>query len=215
VPADWRTKDGPTVLWERRSPDSWKKRIIETAVRGEGTVLADINGDGRLDLVENSFWLECPKDPMRGEWTPHRIARRWPDLLKVAVVDLNGDGRPDIVLAPSESAGWLSWFEAPADPATGAWTEHIVDPRMSYVHSLCVADVDGDGKPDIVFAEMAQSTTKRVGFFLNGGKGRSWTLQVLATTGSHNLVVGKTGKAGALALVGCNWQGPPVEMWQR
>jgi hypothetical protein len=176
--------------------------------------LADINRDNQLDIVENGCWLECPKEPMQGTWTRHDFAAGRPPLEKVAVGDINGDGRPDIVLAPSESEGRLSWYEAPADPAHGVWKEHVVD-RVSFVHSLRIVDVDGSGNADIVFAEMAQSATKRVGFYLNGERGRSWTLQVLATTGSHNLCVGKIGRPGVFAIMGCNWQGPPVEVWAR
>ena len=49
--------------------------------------------------------------------------------------------------------------------------------------------MNNDGKPDVVFAEMQDSVQKRVGFFLNQGQGKSWKLQVVATTGSHNIRV--------------------------
>ena len=82
------------------------------------------------------------------------------------------------------------------------------------MHTFKLADMDGDGQLDIVFAEMQQSTRKRVGFFRNGGSGASWTLQVLSEAGSHNIRVGDLGADGDLDIVGANWQGAPVELWE-
>ncbi|MBX3359755.1 MAG: VCBS repeat-containing protein, partial [Phycisphaeraceae bacterium] len=84
---------------------------------------------------------------------------------------------------------------------------------IDYVHAFHVVDINRDGKLDIVFAEMAQSTRKRVGIYAGDGTGGSWTLQVIATTGSHNIRLGDLGRDGDLDILGVNWQGPPVEIW--
>ena len=47
-----------------------------------------------------------------------------------AAGDYDGDGRPDVVLTPSESAGSTyrtSWFEAPVDPKSPGWTRHDIE----------------------------------------------------------------------------------------
>jgi len=82
------------------------------------------------------------------------------------------------------------------------------------VHTFKAADIDGDGQQDLVFAEMAQSAGKRVGFFRNLGGGLGWTLQVLGANGSHNIRVADIGNDGDLDVVGANWQGAPVELWE-
>lgn len=206
-----RVKDGETLLWLQREPDNWVKVPIGTAERGEGTAIADINRDGYPDIVQNGYWLENPKSREEA-WRKHPVVSRWPALAYVAVGDINKDGRPDILLAPSEGAGKLSWFESPLDPSTRQWKEHVIAEPVSFVHGVRVADGDRNGFLDVIFAEMAQSATKRVGIFWNRKGGQRWELQILARTGSHNLCVGKVGKKKVFGIVGSNWQGPPVEM---
>lgn len=208
-----RVKDGGTLLWLQKGSDSWAKVPISRAERGEGMTVADINRDGYPDIVQNGYWLENPEGKVEGAWQKHNVASGWPQLAYVAVGDINKDGRPDILLAPSESGGRLSWFEAPPAPSAEQWREHVIADPVSFVHGVRVADVDRDGLLDVVFAEMAQSATKRVGVFFNRKKGQQWDLLVVARTGSHNLCVGRVGKGRNLSIVGANWQGPPVEMW--
>ncbi len=131
------------------------------------------------------------------------------------VADVNGDGRLDIVLTRSEGKHGISWFEAPEDPAGGEWVEHVVDDSVDFAHSLIIADMDGDGTPDIVTAEMHQSERRRVLVYLNEGGGAGWRRQVVATTGCHNMCVADFEGTGRPAIAGANWSGPyqPVEMW--
>ena len=131
------------------------------------------------------------------------------------MVDVDLDGRNDIVLAASEGGGRLSWYQAPPAPQTGAWTEHVVNSSIGYLHQFVVADINRDGRRDIAFAEMAQSPTKRIGWFENNGGGTSWTMRVFATTGSHNIRVADMDRDLDLDIVGSNHDGTsPLELWR-
>jgi hypothetical protein len=204
---------GNTIVIRRSAgPDAWEQRTL-SCPEGEGLAIGDLTGDGRPDIVIGGAWYEAPSDVMSGEWRRHEFAKWFPDAV-VRVADVNGDGRLEIVLSRSEGKGRVSWFERPRD-LRALWIEHVVDDSVDYAHSLQVCDLNGDGAPDIVAAEMHQSERRRVLVYLNEGGGRSWRREVVAETGSHNMWVADLGDRGK-ALVGANWSGPyqPVEMWR-
>lgn len=223
---DVLVRHGKTVLYLQNSPDSWREKIVDFgsgAGDEEGMALADIDRDGHLDIVLNGYWLKGPADPVRDNWTKHIIDPGWPHKAKVAVADINGDGRPDVVLAPAEQHGRLSWYEAPEDPINGKWIEHVIDDDVDYVHGLGVADMDLDGNVDVVISEMHRSgyqpdrpSRQRVCIYLNLGKGFKWERQIIATTGSHNLRLADIDNDGDIDIIGANWGGPyhPVELWR-
>ena len=185
-----------------------------------GLALGDIDRDGDPDVVIGGIWFENPGSILDGAWQPHKFGD-WHPSASVEVADINGDGRPDIVLAPSELAGnWyrLSWFEAPADPRQAGWTEHVIVDRIEcVVHGLATADFNGDGAVDIAASEMHQGQDPdEVIVFANRKHGSAWDKQVLSTKGSHCIQAGDIGADGDIDLVGANWSGPyqPVELWE-
>ena len=208
---------GPTTLFRQSDPGSWQAVTISAAPSSEGTALGDLDRDGRLDIAQNGYWLAAPADVTAGHaWTRHTFAPGWDEgFVAVIVADLDRDGRLDVVLARSESEGRMAWYEAPPDPRSGGWVEHRIDDDVDFVHTFEVADMDGDGDDDVVFAEMQQSSRRRVGIFRNDGGGRAWSYVALSGGGSHNVRVADIGMDGDLDVVGANWQGGPVELWEQ
>lgn len=208
-------KEGDAIIiWKRINTTSWTKSVIP-CLSGEGLALSDINGDGHLDVVIGGRWYEAPKNILQGLWEEHVFAD-WPPDAVVRVADMNKDGRLDVVLTRSEGHHRLSWFEAPPEPKSGRWIEHVIDDSVDFAHSLVICDMNNDGEPDIVTAEMHQSPHKRVMVYLNEGNATKWKRQIIAATGSHNLCVADIGNNGTLDIIGANWSGDyqPVEMWQ-
>ena len=214
-----RREFSTTQLYLQNTPTSWTRVHLANAPNGEGSAIGDINGDGRVDVVGNGYWLKQPANALTDPWPRYDFAT-WPEAASAELADFNNDGRLDVVLAASEvGIGTLSWFEAPADPETGNWVKHDVD-IVEDVHRIHVKDMNKDGSLDIVFAEMHQSDTgDRVGIYYNKGGGLSWVLQVLSTQGSHNIAVADVEGDGDLDILGANWQisasdGGAIKLWR-
>jgi FG-GAP-like repeat len=206
---------GRTRVFLQNNPDSWRKIPIPTGGRG-GTALGDLDNDGDLDIAQNGYWLETPADKS-AKWKRHEIAPGWPSDCGVHIVDINGDGRMDVLLAPAETSGRLVWYET-TDPKNGPWKEHVIADDVAYIHTFKTADVNRDGELDVVTAEMEQSPQRRVSIYFNEGKALRWRQQVVGRTGSHNLRVADIGNDGDIDIIGANHGNyggdTPIDLWE-
>ena len=133
----------------------WERRVLADIDYGEEMLICDVNGDGRLDVIAGPWWLENAGD---GAFVPHRMIENV-KVARVAAFDVDGDGRPDVILGEEvlgrESRvvprSRLAWLEQPKDPRD-LWTPHIID-TIRCPHSIGVADLDGDGRMEVVAGE--------------------------------------------------------------
>jgi len=201
----------PHLVWWDAPADprqEWTRHEMDQPA-GEGLDVGDLDGDGHLDIAAGRFWYQNA-DGRGLKWKKHEIVSDWTDDCRVIIADMNGDGKPDVVLSPSEGKGRLSWFENPT------WREHVIDPGpLEGAHSLGVADFDGDGRLEVMAGEMHTSPGKRVLVYRRGPTGDQWQRLVVATTGTHNAQVGRLTPGALPAIVGKNYEGPKqVEVWQ-
>ena len=121
----------------------------EKQAQGHGLGCGDIAGNGRKDIVLARGWLEAPADPWREQWIWHEDFANapwgWAASVPMLVVDVNGDGRNEIITGNGHGYG-LWWSERRA----GGWTHHPIDPYNAQYHDLQWVDIDGDGQCELV-----------------------------------------------------------------
>lgn len=137
--------------WELKSPGQWIRHDLPLEATGHGLGLGDINGDGRADIVTPRGWLEAPQDRARGTWRWHpELVLSRDCSVPILVCDVDGDGDNDLVWGRGHRTG-LYWLEQVRNK-TGqrSWTRHAIDTSWSQAHSLLLADLDNDGRPELI-----------------------------------------------------------------
>src|SRR5206468_909017 len=108
---------------EKQSAPRWpmfRKHLLDSGANESATV-ADVNKDGKLDIIAGENWYEAP------QWTKHRM-REIPfisgyiDDLSNFALDVNADGYPDVI-ASSWFSKKMSWYENP-----GKYGDGVPDP---------------------------------------------------------------------------------------
>lgn len=132
-----------------RTPDiPFTARMIDSGA-SETAAVADINKDGRLDIISGEFWYEAPA------WTAHRFRElnfqsQYIDNFSDLPVDADADGYPDIV-----SVSWfgkrVAWWRNPGR-AGGLWKEAVIHEGFN-VEFAILADMDNDGKSNEILAQ--------------------------------------------------------------
>jgi hypothetical protein len=124
--------------------------------------VGDLNGDGKADLVIGNLCANasCPKNAGvvavllgtgDGTFQPPVPYSSGGGTLFVAVADVNLDGKPDIVVTNSNGEAAVGVLLGNGDGTFQPVTTYGV--KDEFVSGLAVADVNGDGKPDVVFAD--------------------------------------------------------------
>jgi hypothetical protein len=142
---------------------AWVRHPISTSLDGDECLLADVNTDGRLDLVtfdahglSTIWWFEQPVDPTTSAWT-----RRTVDILAGAhhpeAVDFNEDGRTDI-LAGLEFGPVAVYVNLDGSPPT--FQKVLV--ALTGGHNARSGDIDGDRLPDVLACDYIGNPPVRV-----------------------------------------------------
>jgi len=149
-----------------KARQAWPRVTVGNVRDVEDAILADLDGDGRLDVVSCTegktrtvFWHRFVGTA--GDWTK---AERWSTVafpatvksqswMQAAAMDVDGQHGPDLILASKGAGAAVGWLQAPRSPGNlAAWQYHRLR-EAGWVMSLVPQDMDGDGDLDVVFSD--------------------------------------------------------------
>jgi len=213
LPADPRRSPWPGV-----QPIATDRRV--DGLPEEGLALADLDGDGVTEIIAGTRWYKHLGPP--NEWESHAFAPDGPGgyvTTVIAVGDLNGDGRPEIVLSEGDpciygrpEGGRVAWF-APGGDIRAPWLEHILEERLLDPHSLQLGDLSGEGWLDLVVGEIGvkdrlDTAPPRLLLFQNDGQGRFTRHVIDEGFGTHHARLADIRGRGVLDVVSRPLHGP-------
>ncbi len=127
----------------------WTKHDLGKDGRGHGVGTGDIDNDGRLDIITPRGWYQQPA----------RVADTWPfhpefelGSASVPIIghDFDGDSHTDMIWGMGHDFG-LFWLKQSINAAgMRTWKKERVDASFSQVHTLLLADLDADGKRELI-----------------------------------------------------------------
>ena len=180
--------------------------VIALGVPATRIVKADFNLDGKLDLAvaignfghvvvllgngDGSF--QPPVDV--GVQSPAEMSA--PGIPCLAVGDVNGDGKPDLILGPYGSVSQITVMLGKGD---GTFPQSVITTIDHVVDSpgVVVTDYNGDGRADLFIASTIQNELEQFGLLLG------------TATGQFTIAFWKTGDTGPAVATDLNGNGKP------
>jgi hypothetical protein len=136
-----------------KSPVLSFSRYFVAAESYESVGVADINNDGKSDLISGDFWYEnngTRKNNFRNRHlidNQKRQGEYYDDFASICL-DVNADGNTDYI-----TGGWfdqtLRWLENPGLTKDQRWKSHEIA-KTGNIECVRAWDIDGDGKLEVV-----------------------------------------------------------------
>ena len=167
IPSDPRRTGG--WLWRPLRPAGWVMSLIPSDMDGDGD--PDLLFSDRKGARTGVYWLENPGAGRAGDWREHLVGGAGREVMFLDLADLDGDGFEDVLAAvrPRE----IHWFRR-RDRSGRRWEPSVIriPPAAGTAKAVKAADLDGDGRMEIVFScERAFGDLEGVMYLFYAGSG--------------------------------------------
>ena len=155
---------GQEVNKENNVFPKFKSHLVDRLPRGYKVHAADIDRDSKLDVIglatepSSLVWYKNPS------WEKYVLTSKAKEYIDLAPYDIDRDGQTDLAIAHefgmsrTNSGGLLHWLRCPQDP-TQEWPMHVVGAEPTS-HRIKWADIDGDGRKELVNAPIMGRNAK-------------------------------------------------------
>jgi hypothetical protein len=169
--------------------------------------LADINGDGELDIVTGNFFsntfsvlLGDGKGGFALSLTGPFPTCTSPQF--IAVRDITNDQKPDVIISCADTSGatpagatiWAHINNSTKTNVSFSTIKKSAPPSTTVVYFMAMGNFDSDSKPDVALVDTTTSTNSTVNFMSGDGTGSFssvGTTNVTAGMGANSIGVGK------------------------
>lgn len=198
----WQQKNAEVVPPVSAPSVGFRKIVVNAQSDFEAANAADVDGDGKLDIVSGDTWYKAPN------WEPRKFREisvwgRGPGSsgyrgsFAELPLDVNGDKRIDIV-SSDYATGEVFWHENPGADSRANWQRHLIA-RPGSAETSVFAPISGRDSKDV----LPNVAGKVVWYELrNPGPNHQWVEHVVGTHGAgHGIGFGDIDKDGRTDLI--------------
>ena len=236
IPSDPRQSPWPgleIIASGKTLPNPYRSPGNDGVQPDEGLVLGDVDNDGSLEIVCGVSYYKWIGD----KWECTKFTDQNYITNKIAIADIDGCGKNEIIVSEGDAyiyghdgGSKVAWFKPVGGDYKNFWSENIIDTGLLDAHSIAVADLCGNGYPDLFIGEIG--AIKRGGgsedyiirkprlfIYENDGKGAFPTRHTIDEgTGTHEAVLVDLNGDGKLDIAGKPLHGDEqwkIHVWYR
>lgn len=162
--------DSKRILWLENP--TWEEHVIdEDSSKTDNVCFAahDIDGDGKVDFAVGADWTLNTNDGGTIGWLKQTEQPKWnlrplttePTVHRIQFIDLDGSGKPKLVVAPlmgrgstrpnfAESPVRLLALTIPADPVNDPWPSEVINEELHVTHNFIPTHLNDDKIPELL-----------------------------------------------------------------